>query len=375
MKIAELETPCLLLDKNKVQRNIDRMQNRLDKAGVILRAHGKTAKNIDVVNMLAPKHRNSITVSTLKEAEYYFENGITDILYAVGITPCKLNRIGQLLRQGADLTIVLDSLEQVELTNQYAAKNQLKINALIEIDCDGERAGIDIDNPVLTDIGKALAESEGMVFKGVMTHAGGSYHCRSEAELVKMAEQERLAAIGAAERLQQAGVSCDVISVGSTPTALFSEDFSGVTEVRAGVFMFFDLVMVGLGVCGLDEVGLSVVTSIIGKNQSKNWLLVDAGWMALSRDRGTAAQARDYAYGKVCNANLSPLTDLVVDSTNQEHGIIDCSMTRDCMDFPISTKLTILPNHACSTAAMHDRYYVTEDGNTISHIWHRVSGW
>lgn len=375
MKISELETPCLLLDKNKVQRNMDRMQHKLDKSGVVLRPHGKTAKNIDVINMLAPHHRCSITVSTLKEAEYFFDNGISDILYAVGITPCKLDRVAELIRQGANLTIILDSLEQVDLINQFALNTPLTINALIEIDCDGERAGIEMNDPALIDIAKAMEQSECLRFKGVMTHAGGSYHCCSKSELVDMAEQERMAAIDSARRLRQAGLRCDVISIGSTPTALFSKDFGGVTEVRAGVFMFFDLVMVGLGVCDTDEVGLSVLTSIIGRNQSKNWLLVDAGWMALSRDRGTSSQTRDYRYGLVCNKQLKPLSDLVVASTNQEHGIIDCNADRDVMNLPISTRLAILPNHACSTAAMHDKYYVTDDGESISHIWHRVSGW
>src|SRR3546814_5890947 len=105
-----------------------------------------------------------------------------------------------------------------------------------------------------------------------------------------MAERERRAAVDAAQVLRAGGLPCPVVSVGSTPTAMFAENLDGVTEVRAGVFVFFDLFMAGLGVCRQDDIALSVLTTVIGHQPEKDWILVDAGWMAMSRDRGTAGQ-------------------------------------------------------------------------------------
>lgn len=377
VKICDLETPCLLLNKPKVQANIDRMQDRLDEQGVVLRAHGKTAKNIDVIRMLRPEHRQSITVSTLKEAEYFFESGIHNILYAVGITPNKLPRVARLLKKGAELFIVADSLAQVLFTAQFAAEQQLQIPLLIEIDCDDERAGIRIEQPEFVEIAQAINASECLLFKGLMTHAGGAYHCATKDDIIDMAEQERVTAVMGAEILSKAGVPCQVVSIGSTPTAMFGQNMQGITEVRAGVFMFSDLVMAGLGVGSKSDIGLSVLTAVIGQNPGKNWLLVDAGWMALSRDRGTASQDIDYGYGQVCGQGMRPISGLKVNRTNQEHGIIECAGDPSVLlkDFPVGRLLSILPNHACATAAMHDRYYVTEDGKTVSEVWQRINGW
>lgn len=90
-----------------------------------------------------------------------------------------------------------------------------------------------------------------------------------------------------------------------------------MTEVRAGVFTTFDLVMKNVGVCALDDIALSVVSTVIGHNREKGWVFIDAGWMALSRDRGTASQAKDYGYGLVCDLYGSPYNDLCVTTTNQ----------------------------------------------------------
>ena len=213
---------------------------------------------------------------------------------------------------------------------------------------------------------------------GVLTHAGGSYDCRGAVELQQMAQRERDAAVQAAERLRAANLPCPVVSVGSTPTATFATDLSGITEVRAGVFLFQDLVMAGLGVCQADDIAVSVLTSVIGHQPQKNWILIDAGWMALSRDRGTAAQEVDQGYGLVCAADGTLYPDLIVGGTNQEHGII---RQRDggtvVLDqFPVGTQLRILPNHACATSAMFDHYTVLpESDSEQSMSWNRVNGW
>lgn len=342
-----------------------------------MRPHGKTAKNIDVIKMTIKGQSGGITVSTLKEAEYYFSQGITDIVYAVGIAPVKLDRVAGLIRKGANITIILDSVEQVKFTAKKGQEYNLEIPVLIELDCDGHRSGVTLEDSRLLDIGHLLNSEEGVVLAGVLTHAGESYQCKSVDEIRVIAETERDVAVKCSEMLRQNGLPCPIVSVGSTPTASFAEDLTGVTEVRAGVFMFYDLVMAGLGVCMVTDIAVSVLTSVIGHQKRRGWVITDAGWMALSRDRGTASQKVDQGYGLVCNVDGSPLNNLIVSDTNQEHGIITDRAQKDLPweSFGIGCMLRVLPNHACATGAMYDHYYVTDGSMEIIDVWKRVNGW
>ena len=371
--IRQLETPALLLERAKLDRNLARMRDKFAAHGVALRPHVKTAKSVEVVQRAVQPagHANSggVTVSTLKEAEQFFAAGYRDILYAVGIAPNKLDHVAALRARGCDLTILLDS---IEAARAVAAKNVL-LPTLIEIDSDGHRAGVRPGDARLLDIGRELGGN----LRGVMTHAGGSYDCKSVDEIRAIAERERAAVVCCADALRAAGLPCPIVSVGSSPTATFGESFAGVTEVRAGVYMFFDLFMAGLGVCRVDDIALSVLCSVIGHQPEKGWILTDAGWMAMSRDRGTASQKVDQGYGVVCDVAGKPIDDLIVASANQEHGIIArrCGGAIDVARFPVGTLLRILPNHACATAAQHDAYHVIGEGVYIEAVWSRFSGW
>src|SRR5688572_1354491 len=298
------------------------MREHLTELRTTLRPHVKTAKSMDVVRRALERQPGGITVSTLKEAEHFLSHGITDILYAVGIAPNKLEHVAALARQGADITILLDSVEAAELVSQKGVELGYEFKALIEIDPDGHRSGVKPGDRTLIEIGTRLARGPGSALRGVMTHAGDSYNCSGVDAIREMAERERNAVVECAAALRAAGLPCPVVSVGSTPTATYAECMDGVTEVRAGVYMFFDLVMAGLDVCTLDDIALSVLTSVIGHQSDRNWIITDAGWMALSRDRGTQSQRVDQGYGAVCDLAGRPIDDLIVASTNQEHGII-----------------------------------------------------
>jgi D-serine deaminase-like pyridoxal phosphate-dependent protein len=364
-----IRTPALLLDVAKVERNCSAMRERMRMHGVTLRPHVKTAKNVDVARIALGGESGPITVSTLREAEYFLEHGFRDVLYAVGIAPHKLDDVAALSANGAAIGVIVDSVEAAEVVAPYAGR----LHALIEIDSDGHRAGIRPGDDRLLAVGKAL----GATLRGVMTHAGESYSCKSVDEIRAFAKRERNAVVTCAEALRAAGMKAPVVSVGSTPTATFADSLEGVTEVRAGVYVFHDLVMAGLDVCAVDDIALSVAGSVIGHQRDKNWLITDAGWMALSRDRGTARQKIDQGYGLVCDALGAPIDDLIVTDANQEHGII---ARRDggAIDFgrvPIGSLLRVLPNHACATAAQHEAYHLVNEHGEIEGRWERVNGW
>jgi len=374
--IATLETPALLLERPRMQANIARMRARMKTLNVAFRPHVKTAKCVEAALAMCGGSPGPITVSTLREADFFSGHGFTDILYAVGITPNKLPHVQALLARGIRLTVILDNIDSARALVDAVAATGMRAGALIEIDCDGHRAGVLPDSPLLLEIAGILAAG-GVTVAGVMTHAGGSYECHSDESLRAMAEQERARTVHAAQRLRAAGHAAPVVSVGSTPTALFAQDLGGVTEVRAGVFVFFDLVMAGLGVCGVDDIAASVLTTVIGHQREKGWTLVDAGWMAMSRDRGTAAQAVDQGYGMVCDVRGLALPDYIMIAANQEHGIIAHrhGEANAALDVPVGTQLRILPNHVCATAAQHARYQILEGGGTVEAVWERVGGW
>lgn len=377
MQLNELETPALVLDRAKMDRNIARLRDRLAPFGVALRPHVKTNKSADVARRLGPPG-TPITVSTLKEAEYFLDHGWTDILYAVGIAPSKLPHVERLVRRGARLTLILDNAEAAAAVAAHARGHGLHLPVLIEIDTDGHRSGVQPEDPALLNVAAALTgrEGEGAWAAGVLAHAGDSYNCRSIAAIEAAAEQERAGAVRAAQRLRAAGHAAPVVSVGSTPTAHFARTLDGVTEVRAGVFVFFDLVMNGLGVCETGDIALSVLCTVIGHQHEKGWLITDAGWMAMSRDRGTARQAVDQGYGLVCDLAGRPLPDLVMIDANQEHGILRHRADPAATPMlPVGTLLRILPNHACATAAQHAAYAVVAGGTGIEAQWPRFGGW
>lgn len=364
--LAQLDTPCLVLDRAKLAANVSRLRERLAKHRVPLRLHVKTPKSPQAIGFVLEGRKAPITVSTLKEAEQFFAAGYRDILYAVGFTPAKLDRAKALAARGANLTLVTDSIE--------TARGISGFPVLVEIDTDGDRAGLKPDSPDLVPLARALRES-GCMVAGVMTHAGASYDSRSLDAIRAMAETERSGAVLAAQRLRDAGFDAPIVSVGSTPTALFAERLDGVTEVRAGVFVFFDLVMAGIGVCRPEDIALSVLATVNGHRPDKNWALVDAGWMALSRDRGTAKQPVDQGYGLVCDLDGKILPDLTVTSAHQEHGILARRDGGKLPHLPVGTRVRILPNHACATGAQHAGYHVVDNNNRVTAFWERFSGW
>jgi D-serine deaminase-like pyridoxal phosphate-dependent protein len=372
-----IETPALVLDVAKVERNVARLTARLESLGVDFRPHVKTAKSIEVARRLFPSGRGPITVSTIKEAEYFADAGMTDMTYAVGLAPGKLERLRALAARGIDVSVVLDTLEQAQVMVDAARAGGAMPAALIEIDCDGHRGGLLPDDPRIVAIAQVLRDG-GVELRGVLTHAGESYACRAGVGLPEAAEAERAAAVKAAGLLRSHGHASPVVSVGSTPTAHFARDLGGVSEVRAGVFMFFDLVMHGIGVCAIDDIALSVLATVIGHKPEKGWILVDAGWMAMSRDRGTARHPVDQGYGVVCDVDGAPYPDLIVAETSQEHGTLAVRPGSGAKlpHLPIGARVRILPNHACATGAQHDQYHVVRSNSReVVATWPRVRGW
>jgi D-serine deaminase-like pyridoxal phosphate-dependent protein len=379
--LADPDTPFAVVDVARSRRNVRRLADRLDGSGVSLRPHVKTAKSLQAAALMHHGRPGPITVSTLAEAEAFSDGGYTDITYAVGIDPHKLPRVVALLRRGVVLRVLLDSPEQARAVTDAAAGAGLRVPALVEVDCDGHRGGVLPDDPALVTVGQLLHGAG--CLDGVLVHAGESYFATTGEGRRRAAAHERDVAVAAARRLRGRGMEVATVSVGSTPTAHAADDLTGVTEVRAGNYVFFDLVMAGLGVCGIDDLALSVVVTVIGHRPEYGWILTDGGWTAMSRDRGTANQAVDQGYGLVTDLAGTLLPGLVMTGASQEHGVLSARDGHPLPDLPIGTRLRILPNHACATAAQHGAYRVVDSDEhpatgaapRVTDVWERVSGW
>jgi len=374
--LSSLDTPVALVDVSRMQRNIQRMQQRMDGLGVRLRPHAKTSKSLPVIQAQLEAGASGVTVSTLKEAEHCFAEGITDVFYAVAIAPGKLTQALALRRSGCRLSVLTDSLVAAQTIVAFGQQHDEHFEVWIEIDCDGHRSGLTVEDHALIDVARILVEG-GMHLRGVMTHAGSSYDLDTPEALQALAEQERALCVSAAQRIRAVGLPCPEVSIGSTPTALSAQSLDGVTEVRAGVYVFFDLVMHNIGVCQADELALSVLTTVIGHQQDKGWIIVDAGWMAMSRDRGTQRQRQDFGYGQVCTETGEWIEGARITGANQEHGIITLN-TDDGHNlttrFPIGSRLRILPNHACATGAQFPEYHACGAQGDVT-LWSRLHGW
>lgn len=368
MRLEDCPTPSLLLDRGILERNLKRMSDTVRRHGVALRPHLKTAKSAEVARMAVAGEAGGITVSTLAEAEYFADHGFLDITVAAAQTPQKLGRAARLVERGVTLTLVTDDPAMAAAI----AAHPVPFHALVEVDCGDHRAGVAPDGALLLQTADAL----GARLAGVLTHAGHSYSCRDIACVQKVAEQERGAAVAAAERLRGAGHRCEVVSVGSTPTITHAERLDGVTEARPGVYMFGDLFQSEIQSCRREDIALTVLASVIGRRREENRIVLDSGALALSKDRSTASTGHDAGYGLVWDIHgLPAFGECRIERADQEHGVATASAPLPFEALPVGAKVRVAPNHSCITAAAYDCYYVVDGGVEVVGTWDRVNGW
>jgi D-serine deaminase-like pyridoxal phosphate-dependent protein len=374
--LDRLETPRLLLDSERLARNCAVMRERCAALGVMLRPHLKTAKSVDVARVALEGVPSAITVSTLHEAEYFAHNGYRDILCASGIVPGKFAHAARIWREtGCDLILVTDALDAAEAAARFAAANGVILSFLIEIDCGEHRSGQLPDAPAVLDIARTISVSPHMRLRGVMAHAGHSYGVDEPSAVVAIAAAERDAAVSAATRIRAAGMPCDIVSIGSTPTVLMADHLDGVTEARAGIYMLWDLAQLSRKMCREEDIAVSVLASVIGHTRHANTIILDAGALALSKDIGANRLLPDAGYGYLCDPrSMQRLARLAVNGVHQEHGTVLVDDPAWFDRLPVGALVRVLPNHACITCAAYGAYDVVRGGDVIAR-WERVNGW
>ena len=374
--LEELETPCLILDKNILEKNCLRAREKCIQLNTILRPHVKTPKSIEVAKIALDQEIGPITVSTLQEAEYFASAGFKDILYAVCIIPRKLTRLNFIQQKYNCLVrLVLDSIFVAKAVVDFSNLNNAKFEILIEIDCGEGRSGIGFKDQNILEISKIFSNCNNTHLVGVLTHAGHSYSTNDKKEILSIANKEREDALASVKNMVNFNQNPPIISIGSTPTMLFASHLNDITEVRAGIYMFWDLAQASRGICKIEDIAITVLASVIGHNHEKKKIIIDAGALALSKDTSANKFMPEAGFGLICNKDTGiPLLGLNVSEIHQEHGSINI-YNPDWFDkLPIGSLVRILPNHSCLTCAGFTNYNILEN-NMITDTWSRTNGW
>lgn len=371
MNIDSLGTPSLLLDVARVRRNAERMTEVATRNGVRLRPHIKTHKCIEVAKIQTADHDGAITVSTLAEAREFAKHGFNDITYAVPIERGKFDDAIEILKGGVKLNLLTDDAATVQALDAAASKAGVEFDVFVKIDCGTHRVGVEPESEEAIAIPRALSDAKNLTFAGILTHAGHSYNAKSKEEILEVARHERDSMVELATRIGRQGIAVPTVSIGSTPTMTCIDHLDGVDEIRPGNYIFFDAYQATLGSCGFEDTALTVLAAVIHKGAKR--MVVDAGGIALSKDRGPVGLDPGCGYGHVLDIDGNE-TGMRVTGLSQEHGEIDAADSPTFEKFKVGDRVRVLANHSCLTAAQHSHYNVIENGE-IADRWEIHRGW
>lgn len=373
MDLHNIKTPSLVLDVERVRRNAARMSERIKGLGATLRPHVKTHKCVEVARIQTEGGEGGITVSTLAEARAFAAHGFKDITYAIPIEPGKFDEAIELSRLCERFALITDDATVPPLLDEAARRAGVTLDLFLKVDCGYHRCGVEPEQPEALEIPRRIGDAPHLRFAGILTHAGHSYHARSHEELLALARHERDVMTDFAARLRSEGVEVPTVSVGSTPTATHYDHLEGVDEARPGNYIFFDAVQATLGSCTFADCALTVLAAVVHRDRTRRKLVLDAGAIALSKDRGAVEFDSSCGYGRVLDLEGAE-TGLRVDSLSQEHGEVPVEDERLLDALNVGARVRVLANHSCLTAAQHTHYHVLE-GSRIVDRWEIQRGW
>lgn len=373
MNLQTLKTPCLILDLNRVRRNAERVSQIALRNNVRLRPHIKTHKSIEVARIATVPHDGAVTTSTLAEVWAFSKHGFSDFTYAVPIEPGKFDEAIEIVKSGVRLHLITDNAQIPPHLNQAAGAEGVKLSVFLKVDCGYHRAGVEPHTDEARLIPRLIADASNLNFAGILTHAGHSYHARSKEEIVEIARHERDSMVELAETLRAEGIEVPTVSIGSTPTINYIDHLDGIDEVRPGNYIFFDAFQATLGSCGFEDCALTVLAAVTHRDRERKKIIVDAGAIALSKDRGPVEFDPDCGYGRVLDLEGNEL-GLRVESLSQEHGIFHVADEENFHRLKVGSRVCILANHSCLAAAQHRHFNVLENG-AIADKWEIHRGW
>ncbi len=373
MNLHTLKTPCLILDVERVRKNAERVSRIALKNNVRLRPHIKTHKSIEVARIAVANHDGAVTASTLAEVHAFAKHGFTDFTYAVPIEPGKFDEAIRVVKSGLKLNLLTDDLATVNDLSDAAEVADVTLSVFLKVDCGYHRCGVETNSFEAVTIPKAIVAAPNLAFAGILTHAGHSYHAASIAEIAQIAAHERDSMVAFAEKLRGLGIEVPCVSIGSTPTISHIDHLEGIDEIRPGNYIFFDAFQATLGACRFEDCALTVLAAVVHRDRARAKIIVDAGGIALSKDRGAVEFDPNCGYGRVLDLEGNEL-GLRVESLSQEHGTFFVEDEWTYRRLPVGSRVRILANHSCMSAAQHTHFNILEN-DEITGQWEIHRGW
>ena len=345
MHISELETPALLIDLDRMERNLCRVAHYAKEHDLRLRPHTKTHKTPAIGRRQIELGAVGLTVAKVGEAEVMLQSGTPDLLVHYPIIG--LSKLRRLMEVAAKtrVTVALDSLQAARQLADAARAARVSIGVLVEVDVGMHRCGVAPGEDLI-----ALAQSVDrmaphITLEGVTCYPG---HIRSASEeFRRLIDQLAADTAQIADDFRSAGLPLTLFSAGSTPLVFQSHEFPGVNEIRPGTYVFADINCVRSGMATLDDCAVTILTTVVS-TAGKGYIIMDGGSKTFSSDR--LAGSSEMTFGYVTEA-----PEAVVYSQNEEHGYVD---TRKCdQEFQVGDRLRIIPNHVCVAVNLHEQVY------------------
>lgn len=349
-----MDTPTLLLDVNQLDKNINEIVQFSQEHHVQYRPHIKTHKCVEIAKRQMKAGAVGITTATVGEAEVMADAGIDNILIAYPIfSESKLTRVLSLLDK-TSVIVTVDSIEQAKTLHEFFKKNERMLTVWIKVNTGLNRCGVEPEKQVL-QLAEYIQTLSTLELTGIFTHAGHSYAATTEEKVREIAQYEAEAIVASANLCEENGIDIPHRSVGSTPTYKIAGSVDGITEVRPGNAVFYDMIQVGLGAATIEQCALTVCTSVGSIKEGR--IIIDAGAKTLNLDRGAHGNENVQGHGYI-----KEHPDLIIERLSEEHGIIE---TRHPETVSLGELMTIIPNHACTVANLFDAYTITSNGKVI----------
>jgi D-serine deaminase-like pyridoxal phosphate-dependent protein len=354
MMRGDLETPSLVVDLDRLERNIARMAAIARQAGVSLRPHAKTHKIPQIGHLQLAAGSSGLSVAKLGEAEVMVDGGITDLFVAFPLWgAAKWERLCRLAKR-AQMRVAADSYEVLEGISRTAMQHGLRIPVRLEVDSGFGRCGLQTPDEVRA-LARRMADLPGVQLVGLMGFGGQSYKEKDRAGVERVARAEAQQLVDLAALLQADGFAVPELSAGSTPTAPYVAQVPGISEIRPGTYVFSDRDQVALGWGTWDDCALTVLVTVVSR-PTPTRAIIDGGTKTFSGDRASRAEGWGTVRGH---------PEYVLAWLTEEHGVLEVPPDAH---LPIGTRLEIIPNHACGTLNMHDQL-VALRGERVEDIW------
>ena len=359
MHISELETPAVVVDLDVMDQNLSRMADYCRQHQLLLRPHTKTHKIPELARRQIASGATGITVAKLGEAEVMLDAGIDDILIAYPIVGAgKAKRLATIAER-ATVTVSLDSEEAASGISEAASWQGSNVGVLVELNAGFDRCGLSNEVEVVR-LANKITSLPGLELKGLMFFPGHFGVLPEQRSVLRAKVNELLDRVFEACEREQ--LSLPVVSGGSTPAAYEGDFFHRVNEVRPGTYIFNDRNTVGVSAATLNDCALSVLVTVVSTGVPGR-AVIDGGSKTFSSDR---YQAEDgIGFGLVKEDHAAQIERL-----SEEHGHMNVS--RSDRRYRVGDRLSVIPNHVCTTVNMHDEIYGVR-GEQVEVVW-RVEG-